>query len=120
MSAGEFGVAPPSRVDPGFRTRTAQTISDGRFWRARRDGALVFQCYIGPTSPFTAQVQGVWSPPSARGNGDATATFGSICEALLAELPTLSLYVNDFNARAIAMYERVGFVRVSEFSSLMF
>jgi predicted GNAT family acetyltransferase len=120
MAAGEFGVAPPSWVDAGFRQRTATTISAGRFWRARRNGALVFQCYVGATSPYTAQIQGVWAPPQARGRGDATAAFAVICDALLAVYPSLSLYVNAFNVRAIALYERTGFRQVGEFASLAF
>jgi hypothetical protein len=34
--------------------------------------------------------------------------------------PTLSLYVNDFNEPAIALYERVGFRRAGEFATLLF
>lgn len=120
MSAGEFGAQPPLRVDSVFRSRTARTISAGRFWRARRDGALLFQCYVGAHTEQTAQIQGVWAPPEARGRGDATRAFAAICKALLATHPTLSLYVNDFNERAIALYERVGFTRVSEFASVIF
>jgi hypothetical protein len=120
MAAGEFGAAPPARVDPGFRGRTAQTISSGRFWRARRNGRLIFQCYVGGISPQTAQIQGVWAPPDARGNGDATYAFSVICKKLLREHASLSLYVNGFNERAIALYERVGYTRVSEFASVLF
>lgn len=120
MAAGEFGVPAPSRVDFAFRSRTAQAISSGRFWRARRDGALVFQCYVGAVSPSTAQIQGVWSPPDKRGRGEAHQAFSTICAALLETHASLSLYVNAFNAPAIALYERVGYVRVSEFATLFF
>ena len=120
MAAGEFGAPPPARVDSVFRGRTANTISAGRFWRARRGGTLLFQCYVGATTAQTAQIQGVWAPPERRGKGDATLAFAAICKALLATHPTLSLYVNNFNTRAIAMYERIGFSRVSEFASLIF
>ena len=120
MAAGEFSAPPPARVDFGFRSRTAQTITAGGFWRARRAGKLVFQCYVGATSPFTAQIQGVWSPPGARGQGDASAAFTAICATLLQTYPSLSLYVNGFNERAIALYERTGFRRVSEFASVIF
>jgi predicted GNAT family acetyltransferase len=34
--------------------------------------------------------------------------------------PTVSLYVNDFNAPALRAYEAVGFARVGTFATVMF
>jgi uncharacterized protein len=119
MSAGELG-GNPSRVDAAFRARIAQHIGSHSFWRLRHDGALVFQCYVGSRSAATAQIQGVWSPPEARGHGYARRAFGAICDLLLDEHPSLSLYVNEFNAKAIALYEATGFACVGEFSSILF
>jgi hypothetical protein len=39
---------------------------------------------------------------------------------LLASNPTVSLYVNDFNTEAIALYERIGFTRVGELATYLF
>jgi predicted GNAT family acetyltransferase len=50
----------------------------------------------------------------------ATAALSAICDRLLDDTPELSLYVNDFNARAIALYQRIGFEAVSEFQTLLF
>jgi hypothetical protein len=55
-----------------------------------------------------------------RGKGLATEALGAISERLLTMSPTLSLYVNDFNTRAITLYERVGFKTISEFQTLLF
>jgi predicted GNAT family acetyltransferase len=33
---------------------------------------------------------------------------------------TVSLYVNDYNARALSAYERVGFRRVGTFATILF
>ena len=57
----------------------------------------------------TLQLQGIWTPPELRGRGLATASLAAICDRLLEVSPTLSLYVNDFNEAAIALYRRVGF-----------
>jgi ribosomal protein S18 acetylase RimI-like enzyme len=119
MSAGELG-GNPARVDTAFRKRIRGLIEGGRFWRVRESGALVFQCYLGPQNEMTVQVQGVWSPPEARGCGRSQRAFGAICDLLLDEHPALSLFVNDFNTKAIALYERVGFERVGEFASILF
>lgn len=119
MSAGELG-GDPNRIDPIFRERGEAAIRAGALWRCRVDGRLVFLCHIGPMTAATVQLQGIWTPPEERGKGLATRALATICARLLAEHRTLSLYVNGFNDRAIALYERVGFRRVGEFASILF
>jgi RimJ/RimL family protein N-acetyltransferase len=119
MIAGEIGGDPKSS-SPEFRLRTARIIDAGWWWRYRVDGKLAFMCNVGSASPFTAQLQGVWTPPEMRGKGYATRALAAICDRLLDEHPTLSLYVNDFNLPAIALYERVGFTRAGEFATILF
>ncbi|MDP9025690.1 MAG: GNAT family N-acetyltransferase, partial [Candidatus Eremiobacteraeota bacterium] len=75
---------------------------------------------VGPWSPQTMQLQGIWTPPSLRGKGLATLAMSGICDKLLAMSPTLSLYVNDFNSSAIKLYERLGFVTIAEFQTILF
>jgi ribosomal protein S18 acetylase RimI-like enzyme len=118
MIAGEVG-GDPRRAGTEFRMRTARIIDRGWWWRARVDGRLAFMCNVGSASPYTAQIQGVWTPPAMRGKGFATLALTAICAALLDEHHTLCLYVNDFNASAIALYERVGFERVGEFQTIL-
>jgi RimJ/RimL family protein N-acetyltransferase len=119
MIAGEIGLD-PQETNADFHARTARIIDAGWWWRYRVDGKLAFMCNIGAASPSTAQLQGVWTPPAMRGQGFATRGLGAICDHLLDKHPTLSLYVNDFNRPAIALYERVGFERVGEFATLLF
>jgi RimJ/RimL family protein N-acetyltransferase len=118
MILGELG-NDPRRNGNDFRTRTAGLIKSGWFWRYRVEGELVFMCHIGSTSALTAQLQGVWTPVEARGHGHATRGLGAICDHLLDEYQTLSLYVNDFNKPAVALYERVGFQRVGAFRTIL-
>ncbi|GAC1567913.1 MAG: GNAT family N-acetyltransferase [Vulcanimicrobiaceae bacterium] len=118
MLAGEVG-GDPSRLSGEFRTRCAGIVAAGWWWRYRVAGRLAFTCNIGSATAQTAQVQGVWTPPELRGGGHATRGLAAICDGMLATVPTLCLYVNDFNAPAIALYERVGFVRVGEYSTIL-
>jgi hypothetical protein len=84
------------------------------------DNELRFQCNIGARTPVTAQIQGVWTPPALRGRGYATLALAATARRLLASNPTVSLYVNDFNTEAIALYERIGFTRVGELATYLF
>ena len=119
MIAGELG-GDPSRTSADFRLRTSRIVKAGWWWRSRIDGRLAFMCNVGSQMPHTAQLQGVWTPPAMRGHGHATRALGAICDHLLDTWPTLSLYVNDFNAPACALYERVGFERAGEFQTILF
>jgi hypothetical protein len=55
-----------------------------------------------------------------RGKGLASAALFGICEELLRDVPSLSLYVNGFNEPALRLYEHLGFRRVGEFKTLLF
>lgn len=119
MIAGEIG-GDPSRIGLEFRERCARIVAAGWWWRYRVSGRLAFTCNIGSATEHTAQVQGVWTPPNEREAGHATRGLAAICADMLATFPTLCLYVNDFNLRAINLYERVGFVRAGEFQTILF
>lgn len=119
MMLGELGYDPRENR-AGFASGVRRAIEGGVWWVWVVDGVLRFQCNVGARTRFTAQVQGVWTPPAARRRGYATLALGSICSRLLERNETLSLYVNDFNREAIALYERLGFVHVGDLATLLF
>lgn len=110
----------PRRGSPDFGANVRQTIARELCWVGLAGDRICFICSIGPWSDRTIQLQGVWTPPPMRGRGLATAAFTAICDRLLEVSPTLSLYVNDFNEKAVALYLRSGFERVADFQTLLF
>ncbi len=119
MMLGELGYDPRvNRVSFGAGVRRA--ISMGLWWVYVEAGELRFQLNVGARTNVTAQLQGVWTPPPLRKRGYAAAALGGIAAQLLQTHSTLSLYVNDFNHDAIALYERTGFVRVGAMSTMLF
>ncbi len=118
MIAGELETNP--RRDAEFDGGIRKMIRLGLWWVGESEGRLCFFCNVGAWSPQTVQLQGIWAPPEFRGRGLATAALGKICRTLLKVAPTLSLYVNDFNAPAIALYRRLGFRGAGELQTILF
>jgi RimJ/RimL family protein N-acetyltransferase len=119
MILGELGYD-PRRQRTTFTAGVRRAIELGLWWVWIVDGEVRFQCNVGAQTPLTAQLQGVWTPPALRGRGYATRGLAAISRRLLADFPTTSLYVNDFNHDAIAVYQRVGFERVGELTTYLF
>lgn len=110
----------PRNASADFNANVREMIERDLWWVGESDGRLCFLCNVGPWCHKTAQLQGIWTPPELRGRGLAAASFSAICDRLLDHSPTLSLYVNDFNHKAIALYERVGFQQVADFQTMLF
>jgi uncharacterized protein len=110
----------PRRGAPDFSAGVARMIERNLWWVGTAEGEICFICNLGPWCDRTVQLQGIWTPPALRGRGLATASLAAICDRLLEATPTLSLYVNDFNAPALALYRRVGFEHVGDFQTILF
>jgi predicted GNAT family acetyltransferase len=121
MFTEEVGVSPIG-ADGGaaYRSRVAELIRAGRSFARIENGQVIFKAEIGAVTPFACQVQGVWVPPEARGRGHAVRGMAAVALAAQRLAPVVSLYVNDFNTPARAVYRRVGFTQSGTFMSVLF
>jgi predicted GNAT family acetyltransferase len=96
-------------------------LREGRtFVRRAADGSVVFKADLGSVSTAVAQVHGVWVDPRFRGRGLAAPAMAAVVTGALRDIaPTVSLYVNDYNAPAVAAYQRVGFTQVGTFATVL-
>jgi ribosomal protein S18 acetylase RimI-like enzyme len=111
MYTEEMGENPMARDPDGYRRRVRMLISRGWTYVYESGGTLQFKMDIGCASRHTAQIQGVYVPPELRGRGVGTTAMAACCDLAFDRHPNLSLYVNDFNGPAVALYERIGFAR---------
>ncbi|TLM74274.1 DUF4081 domain-containing GNAT family N-acetyltransferase [Pseudarthrobacter sp. NamB4] len=81
---------------------------------------VVFKAELGAVTPDVTQVQGVWMNPLHRGQGLSAGYMAAVVEQAQKIAPITSLYVNGFNTRARATYERVGFRQVGTFATVLF
>jgi uncharacterized protein len=111
MYTEEMGENPMARDPDGYRRRVRMLTSRGWTYVYETAGKLVFKMDVGCASNHTAQIQGVYVPPDLRGHGVGTTAMSACCDLALDRHPNLSLYVNDYNIPAVALYERIGFQR---------
>jgi len=120
MFTEEVGVDPRgSDGGRSYRYRVADLISSGRAWARFEDGEVVFKAEVGSMSALAAQIQGVWVHPAWRGRGLGAGGAAAVATHVQATGRVPSLYVNDFNAAAMATYRGVGFTQVGTFATVL-
>jgi uncharacterized protein len=120
MFIGEVGVDPRlGDGGRGYRRRVASLIAAGRAWARFEHGEVVFKAEVGSQSPAVGQIQGVWVHPEWRGQGLGTAGTATLAAVIVGTGRIASLYVNDFNTVARATYDRVGFIEVGTFATVL-
>ena len=121
MYTEEVGVDPLAGGGrAGYRSHCQTLVQTGRAWGIVTDGQVVFKADVGISCGGLAQVQGVWLAPHLRGRGLATAAMGSATRQILSDHDVVSLYVNDFNTRAVHTYLRCGFTVAGEFATVLY
>ncbi|WP_262485939.1 GNAT family N-acetyltransferase [Changpingibacter yushuensis] len=116
----------PTLYGSSYRRRAEGLVSNGLTFiklGPDPDGVherVIFKADVGALAGGVAQVQGVWTAPDLRGQGLATHAMAAVVAQILATLaPTVSLYVNDFNTAAVAVYRKVGFKAVEDWATIL-
>ena len=121
MFTEEVGFDPIARYGDGYTARLRTLIAGQRSAIVTDvNGRVIFKADAGIVNLDAAQVQGVWLHPDYRGYGLAKPFFAAAAQILQRQYPHLSLYVNDYNARALAMYRGTGWEQIGQFSTIIF
>ncbi|MDP4014011.1 MAG: GNAT family N-acetyltransferase [Candidatus Nanopelagicales bacterium] len=121
MFTEEVGVSPVAGgAGPGYRRRVAALVRAGRAFARFAEGRPVFKAEMGAVSDSACQIQGVWVDPEYRGRGLSAPGMAAVVELASRKAPTVSLYVNSFNERALRTYRKSGFRRVGTFATVLF
>jgi predicted GNAT family acetyltransferase len=122
MYTEEVGVSP--LLDDGgrgYKRRIAELVRSKRAYARFVGDRVVFKAELAIVTRRTTQVQGVWVDPEFRGRGMAAGAMAAVLrDALRRVAPTVSLYVNDYNAPARRLYARCGFVPNGSFATVLF
>lgn len=111
----------PRELDPvAYARRVEEECRDGWTWLWRDARGLCFRAGISALTSDAAQVSGVYVPPPMRGQGIASNALAELCARLLLRTRHVCLFVNDFNAPALAVYRKLGFVARADWASAFF
>lgn len=120
MYTEEVGVSPLDSND-SYRRHMESLVRGGQCFAIVDAGGVVrWKSDIGVAWRDVCQIQGVWLDPELRGHGASAAAMAAVVELCLRRYPTVSLYVNDFNVRAMRMYHDVGFRDVGEMATVLY
>lgn len=126
MFAEEVGYSPVASGGSAYERRVRQLLTLGRSY-VRTDvdehghTFVAFKADLGAVTDQVAQVQGVWVDPLRRGRRLSEGGMAAVVVAARRDVaPVVSLYVNAFNAPALAAYRRVGFEQVGTFATVLF
>ena len=120
MFTEEVGYSPFTTGAQGYRRRIRSLLRDGRsiVLTDHRD-EVVFKADIGALHGEVCQIQGVWVHPRLRGRGLGVPCMAATVALARTVAPVVSLYVNAFNAPALATYAHVGFEHHGRFATVL-
>lgn len=121
MYTEEVGQSPAvGGSDVSYRIYIRSLIQQSRSYAIVEGGRVIFKADIGSATSSVCQVQGVWVAPDQRGRGIAAPAMAAVIRQARRHWPIVTLYVNDFNAPALATYRRAGMQKVGEFATVLY
>lgn len=112
MHLEEVGIDPLQRDAAGYRERIRELIEQKRSVILVVDGRIASKCEYSAVTPDAVQLMGVWTAPAFRRRGLSRQLLEEVCGHISRRGKTVTLFVNDFNHPAIALYESLGFERI--------
>jgi len=120
MFADEIGYPPYTGSSRGYRTLIEGLVVKGHTFIWRSGDEVLFKADVGSTALGAAQIQGVWLAPRLRGQGRSVSLMAAATELIMDTVaPQATLYVNDFNHPARAVYRTLGFTEVGTFTTVL-
>ena len=112
MHKEEVGIDPLERDAIGYRERIRELVEKKRSIIRVDNGHIAAKCEFSAVTPDAVQLMGVWTDPSLRRRGFGRALLREVCGHLARKGKSVTLFVNDFNRPAIALYESLGFRQI--------
>lgn len=120
LRAEELEEDPRVADEPAYRRRAEEECRDGYTVLWMTAEGLRFRASVSALTTDAAQVSGVFTPAERRGRGYAKRGMSELCLRLFARSQAVCLFVNDFNAAAIAVYRHIGFTEHAPWRSLFY
>ncbi|MDR1213236.1 MAG: GNAT family N-acetyltransferase [Propionibacteriaceae bacterium] len=119
MYTEEIGLS-PVELSGSYRHHIQSLLSRGLGFGLIEDDQVVFKTDVSVHSGPVCQLGGVWLRPDQRGRGLSAPALAAVIRLCRQRWPIVSLYVNDYNRRALALYHRLGFEPVSQAATILF
>lgn len=119
MYTEEVGVSPLDGTN-GYRWYVDRLLDSGCAMGIVEGGRVIFKSDVGSSTSTVCQVAGVWLRPDLRGRGLSVPAMASVVDLCREQWDHVTLYVNDYNVKARALYRRVGFDEVGALATVLY
>ncbi|MBI1798768.1 MAG: GNAT family N-acetyltransferase [Candidatus Eisenbacteria bacterium] len=111
----------PRDIDPAaYARRVEEECREESTFVWREGDQLRFRASVSARTVDAVQISGVYTPPECRGRGFATRGVAELCRRLFPHSRAACLFVNGFNAPALAVYRKLGFESLAAWGSAFF